>query len=53
VAQTVQSALMGADAAYLHDRQSKYPVPIRIQLPLERQIGLEALLVNQHVNNET
>jgi len=44
VAQTVQSALMGADAAYLHDRQSKYPVPIRIQLPLERQIGLEALL---------
>jgi multidrug efflux pump subunit AcrB len=35
---------MGADAAYLHDRQSKYPVPIRIQLPLERQIGLEALL---------
>jgi multidrug efflux pump subunit AcrB len=44
VAQTVQSALMGADAAYLHDLQSKYPVPIRIQLPLERQIGLEALL---------
>jgi hypothetical protein len=44
VAQTVQSALMGVDAAYLHDRQSKYPVPIRIQLPLERQIGLEALL---------
>jgi hypothetical protein len=44
VAQTVQSALMGVDTAYLHDRQSKYPVPMRIQLPLERQIGLDALL---------
>jgi len=44
VAQTVQAALMGADVAFLHDRQSKYPVPIRIQLPLERQVGLEALL---------
>ena len=44
VAQTVQVALMGADTAYLHDRQSKYPVPVRIQLPLERQIGIDALL---------
>jgi len=44
VAQTVQAALTGADAAYLHDGQSKYPVPVRIQLPLERQVGLDALL---------
>ena len=44
VAQTVQSALFGADAAYLHDGQSKYPVPVRLQLPREAQIGLEALL---------
>ncbi|MFO1190683.1 MAG: efflux RND transporter permease subunit [Rhodoferax sp.] len=44
VAQTVQAALTGTDVAYLHDRQSKYPVPIRLQLPLERQIGLDALL---------
>ncbi len=44
VAQTVQVALAGADVAYLHDGQSKYPVPVRIQLPLERQIGLDALL---------
>jgi multidrug efflux pump subunit AcrB len=44
VAQTVQAALMGADTVYLHDGQSKYPVPVRIQLPLERQIGLDALL---------
>jgi multidrug efflux pump subunit AcrB len=44
VAQTVQGALLGADAAYLHDGQSKYPVPVRLQLPLDAQIGLEALL---------
>ena len=37
-------ALSGADAAYLHDGQSKYPVPVRLQLPLAAQMGLDALL---------
>ncbi|WP_374257578.1 efflux RND transporter permease subunit [Aquabacterium sp.] len=44
VAQAVQAALSGADAAYLHDGQSKMPVPVRIQLPRESQVGLDALL---------
>jgi len=44
IAQTVSSALSGTDAAYLHDQQSKYPVPVRLQLPQESQVGLEALL---------
>ena len=44
VAQTVSGALSGADAAYLHDGQSKYPVPVRLQLPLESQVGLERIL---------
>ncbi|HSC01013.1 MAG TPA: efflux RND transporter permease subunit, partial [Burkholderiaceae bacterium] len=44
VAQTVQAALSGADAAYLHDGQAKLPVPVRLQLPRESQLGLEALL---------
>jgi multidrug efflux pump subunit AcrB len=44
VAQTVQGALSGADAAYLHDAHSKYPVPLRLQLPRESQVGLDALL---------
>ncbi len=44
VAQTVAGALSGADAAYLHDEQSKYPMPVRIQLPQASQIGLEAVL---------
>jgi multidrug efflux pump subunit AcrB len=44
VAQTVQAALSGADAAWLHDGHSKYPVPVRLQLPREAQVGLDALL---------
>ena len=44
IAQTVSQALSGADAAYLHDGQSKYPVPVRIQLPRDSQVGLDALL---------
>ncbi|MEQ1660101.1 MAG: efflux RND transporter permease subunit, partial [Hylemonella sp.] len=31
VAQTVSAALSGTDAAWLHDAQSKYPVPVRLQ----------------------
>ncbi|MDO9198056.1 efflux RND transporter permease subunit, partial [Rhodoferax sp.] len=43
VAQTAAMALSGANAAYLHDGQSKYPVPVRLQLPLQSQVGLDAL----------
>jgi hypothetical protein len=35
----VQGALSGMDAAYLHDGQSKYPVPVRLQLPREPRWG--------------
>ena len=44
IAQTVHAALSGADASYLHDGQSKFPVPVRLQLPAEQQVGLDALL---------
>jgi len=44
VAQTVHAALSGAEPAYLHDGQSKYPVPVRLQLPIDSQVGLDALL---------
>jgi len=44
IAATVQGALSGADAAFLHDGQSKYAVPVRLQLPRESQVGLDALL---------
>ena len=44
VAATVQAALSGSNAAYVHDQRSKYPVPVRLQLPAQSQIGLDALL---------
>jgi multidrug efflux pump subunit AcrB len=44
VAQTAAMALSGVDAAFLHDGQSKYPVPVRLQLPLRDQAGLDAVL---------
>jgi multidrug efflux pump subunit AcrB len=44
IAQTVQGALSGTDATWLRDGRSKQPVPMRLQLPRESQIGLEALL---------
>jgi multidrug efflux pump subunit AcrB len=44
IAQTVNGALSGMDAAYMHDGQSKLPVPVRLQLPQNAQVGLDALL---------
>jgi multidrug efflux pump subunit AcrB len=44
IAQTVHAALSGADAAYLHDGHAKFAVPVRLQLPLDKQVGLDALL---------
>ncbi len=44
IAQTVHGALSGMDAAYMHDAYSKYPIPVRLQLPRASQVGLDALL---------
>jgi multidrug efflux pump subunit AcrB len=44
IAQTVQGALSGVDAAWLHDGHSSRAVPIRLQLPREMQTGLDELL---------
>jgi multidrug efflux pump subunit AcrB len=44
IAQTVHAALSGSDASWLHDDSAKYPVPVRLQLPPEQQVGLDALL---------
>ncbi len=44
IAQTAAMALGGSDAAYLHDASSKYPVPVRLQMPLQDQVGLDNLL---------
>jgi len=44
ISETVQGALQGADATYLHDGNSKLPVPVRLQLPLQSQMGLKDVL---------
>ena len=44
IAQTVQGALSGSDAAYLHDGISKIAVPVRLQLPRDLQVGLDSIL---------
>ncbi len=44
IAQTVYAALSGSDAAYLHDGHAKFAVPVRLQLPLDKQVGLDAVL---------
>jgi multidrug efflux pump subunit AcrB len=44
IAQTVYAALSGSDVAYLHDGHAKFAVPVRLQLPLDQQVGLDALL---------
>ena len=44
IAQTVYAALSGSDAAYLHDGNAKFAVPVRLRLPLDKQVGLDNLL---------
>ena len=44
ISETVQGALQGTDATYLHDGNSKLPVPVRLQLPLQSQMGLKDVL---------
>ncbi len=44
IAQTLYAAGEGAEATFLHDEQSKYAVPVRLQLPAERLSDIGALL---------
>ena len=44
VVQTMRIALDGEDVTALHDGQSKYGVPVRLNLPPEKQARLDTLL---------
>ncbi len=44
IAGTLQRALQGADATYLRDGASKYPVPVRLRLPAGEQASVDELL---------
>ena len=45
VVSVVKAALDGEDAGYLHNPNVKYPVAIRIELPVEEKADIEQLLV--------
>jgi multidrug efflux pump subunit AcrB len=45
VTRAVAAALGGDDATYVHDEHSKYPVPVRIELPAAGKAELDSLLM--------
>src|SRR5690606_13974360 len=44
VANAFAAALGGADVTYLHDEHAKYPIPVRLELPVADQAELDGLL---------
>lgn len=44
IASVVKTALSGKDVSYLHNPQNKYNVPIRIELPFNRQNDMQSIL---------
>ena len=42
--QTLQAALSGADATYVHAGRERYPIPVRLELPVAEKSSLESLL---------
>jgi multidrug efflux pump subunit AcrB len=45
VAQALAAALGGADATFVHDEHAKYPIPIRLELPVHDKAELDNLLM--------
>ncbi|ROR29814.1 efflux RND transporter permease subunit [Inmirania thermothiophila] len=44
VVAAVRAALGGEDAAYLHDETAKYPIPVRMELPVKDKADLQGVL---------
>ena len=47
VAEAVATLLSGEDAGYLHDTGAKYPVPLRLELPVAEKGEIDSLLAIQ------
>jgi multidrug efflux pump subunit AcrB len=45
VARALQTALHGEDVTYVHDGYQKYPVPVRLELPVADKSDLDSLLM--------
>ncbi|HEX2584801.1 MAG TPA: efflux RND transporter permease subunit, partial [Steroidobacteraceae bacterium] len=44
VATTIQIALSGSDATYIHAGQERYPIPVRIELPTAEKATISSVL---------
>jgi len=44
VAQTLSAALQGADVTYIHAGRERYPIPVRLELPVAERADTGALL---------
>ena len=44
VAELVATAVRGADVTYLHGRNVKYPIPVRLELPVSEKADIERVL---------
>src|SRR5690606_12035152 len=45
VTRALATALGGEDVTFLHDEHAKYPIPIRLELPVADKAELDALLM--------
>ena len=43
ITDTIAAALSGADMAYMHDEQAQHPVPVKVVLPPDQRINVNAL----------
>src|SRR5207342_2476341 len=44
IVQTMTAALAGADATYVHVGRERYPIPVRLELPVADKADLGAML---------
>jgi multidrug efflux pump subunit AcrB len=44
VALTLQMALGGEDVTYIHQGYEKYPIPVRLEVPVKSKVDIESLL---------
>jgi multidrug efflux pump subunit AcrB len=44
IAQTLSAGLQGSDVTYIHAGRERYPIPVRIELPLPDRASLDRLL---------
>ena len=47
VTDALRTALSGDDVSYLHSAHNKYPVPLRLEFPVENKVNIESVLALQ------